>query len=653
MIRRELETYDKARDERILASKDIVKAYHEAINLQFDKARKLVDSHNKDVANGVAMPGAFNNRGNELGNLVRLISSMDEKLQKLKDDYDLTDDDCKRVIIENAYCMTDDPNQIRDIINTRIQYNNTMIAILKNMVQENYAALGMMDFYAKIVLEQLNSNDPEEQRRGIANAKQIDYEKFRKNDHYDFRSIGGGVLFFTKESLGAIAVDNMRDRLLQYAFEYDAVVIAHGFNGTKSIGGALKLTKANKEINKIAEDTNDKLAKLIQTERKLTNNTNAMLNNMQVAVRANDQLTDEKRIKTITANVSSMKKQLNDMKVAAKQAAENNDDKTVSEINDKLNKIQPIIDRHLKELDELTEKINKASKDDSVEAQIIQVYKEAISIQKKQVADQNKITDELAAYLKKHKNSSFWSVQPTYTLNGGPFNDMDKLVRQLIKEGFKNIYIISCNPGNHELAKDILNTPGVKIRHSVNTTFSENVDDSSFDKAMNILDETEYELNVLSETYKFNEYESVFVTNNYISLNEGTISKMWNTLVEWIKKIIGAVINFFKKVINAFRNAIEKIKSFFEKRKNKGKFIKKIKVGIVTENKVEETEIGSYDQLKNDIVIACEKLTNTIKKYEQESIKGMQEAEKYADQQSKKAVNESIEDFDVLVDMLW
>ena len=655
MIRHELETYDKARDERILASKDIVKAYHEACDLQFNKAKSILDDYKVKLQKGEVIPGTpYSNQGEEVGNLVRLIGSMEGTMEELKDEYELSDSDCKRAILENAFCMSDDPNQIKAIINARIQYNNTIIAILKKMIQENYVTLGYTDYMAKMYINMLDSNDQAERQLAISNIKNdiavFNEEKYHKNDYYDFRPIGGGCIFYTDEDLDVIEDDTKAKRLLQYAFQYDAIVVGHGGNSPTSKEGMDKLMKAAEELEDNVDSANKALMTIAQKEQELTKAL-IPLADANKTIAANEQLQDEKKLKYSIQNISDIKKQLNELIVRAKKAAKNNDSKTLHEIEAEINKIEPDLNRRIKNLDELIEKVNKCSKDDSDDAQVTRLYKEAIKIQLEQIKEQNRIYDRYNDYLRKHKDQTFWEVQPIKTLSGGPYTDMNDLVRQLIKEGFKNIYILSCNPGEHELAKDILNTKDVKIRHSTNSTFSESIDDSSFDRTLKILCETESELNVLSETYKFD--ESVLDIDHYDSLNEGVISKLWNKLVEWIKKIIGVVINFFKKVIAAFKNAIEKIKNFFEKRKNKGKFIKKIKVGVVTENGVKETEIESFDQLKNNIVSACENLTENIKNYEQKTLKALQESEKYADQQSKKAVNESIEGFDVLVDMLW
>ena len=265
----------------------------------------------------------------------------------------------------------------------------------------------------------------------------------------------------------------------------------------------------------------------------------------------------------------------------------------------------------------------------------------------------NKALDKYNEVLRKYKDSTYWGCQPVKTLKGGPFTDMNKLVAQLIKEGFKNIYIMSCNPGSHELDPKILATPGIKIHHGVHSILSENTEyiydiDDSFIESYNTIDEATTELEVYESMYNTasNEFSSEFLTE------AGSISSIWTKVKEWIKTAIKKVINFFKTVFEKIKNFIDRIKNFFKNRK--GKLTKKVDTGVIRgDGKVEKFNFDDYEELKKKTEAACDELTKMIHKYEQESIKGMQEAEKYADQQSKKAVNESIGDMDTLVNMLW
>lgn len=651
MIRHQLELYDKELDERILASENIVDAYRNACNLQFDKAKKDIDEYTELVKKGLAIPGAMNTYYAEYGNLIKLYGTMTASLEKLKDEYDLTDVDCKRAIIENAYCMSDDPQQIRDIINARIQYNNTMVQTLKAMIQENYQILGFDEQVAKYLSEELESSDQSRRQRSIAMVRDqlyVNSDKFKKGEYYDLRSIGGGCIFYAEGSMGVIAKDTYFDRMAQYALKYDAVVVAHGSNETSSIMGKIELNRVIKRITDLSESVEKEVEKLAKAEMSINKDIIEPFKNTSVLIKGNELNREEEKLRSANDNLKSIKAKLNAMTKKAEAAAKSGDDETVDKIMNEFKQVKAEMNNQISKLDSALKTVNAAADDDSDEGKLTQIYKQVVRIQLKQMDDQNDILDRWNKYLKDHKNKTFWGVQPIKTMHGGPYTNMNDVVRQLIKEGFKNIYILSCNPGEHELAADILKTPGVKIRHSTNSTFSENTNDTSFDSTLTILDETAAELDILSESYSYYENDSAVEV-----LSEGAIKKVWDTLVSWIRKIINMIINAFKKIVELFKAAIEKFKSFFDKRKSKGKFIKKLKTGVVTPDKVERIEVDSYEQLKKECIEACEKLAKLLQKYKDESLKGMQEAEKYADQQSKKAVNESIDNMDTLVNMLW
>lgn len=654
MIRHQLELYDKERDERILASENIVEAYRNACSLQFDKAKKDIDEYTELAKKGLAAPGAMNTYNVEYGNLIKLYGSMDASLSKLKGEYDLTDADCKKAIIENAYCMSDDPQQIRDIINTRIQYNNTMVQTLKAMIQENYQILGLDEQTARFLSEDLEGSDQSMRQEAISLVKahlSDNRDKFKKGDYYDLRPVGGGCLFYTEDSLGVITKDTNFDRMAQYAFNYDAVVIAHGSNEISSKSGEEELDRVIERITDLSTSVNEEIEELAKAEMTISKDVVSPFNNIKAAVRGDQLNKEEEKLKSANDNLKSIKAKLVEMTKKAEAAAKAGDDETVDKIMDEFKRVKAEMNNQISKLNSALKEVNAGTKDTSDEGKLAQIYKQVVRIQLKQMDDQNDILDRWNEYLREHKSETFWGVQPIKTLHGGPYTDMNDVVRQLIKEGFKKIYILSCNPGEHELADDILKVAkgkDVNIRHSTNSTFSESANDTSFNKVLSILDETATDLNILSESYSC--YENVSDTE---VLTEGALKKVWDTLVAWIRKIIGVVINAFIKIVKLFEAAIDKIIEFFEKRKRKGKFVKKLKTGVVTPDKVERIEVDSYEQLKKECIEACERLAKLLQKYKDESLKGMQEAEKYADQQAKKAVNESVGEFDALVNMLW
>lgn len=651
MIHHQLEVYDKTRDLALLQAEDIVKAYREAAGASYDKAVQFLNENaneiNKRAARGANVVSEFFHK-NEFDNLTRLLTSSSDALFELQERYDFSEAELKRTIVENAFSDSDDPNKIRDIIQARITYSNVIVQMFKQMLQQNYKILGITEREASLLVERISSGDADEEKAGIVAVKDIiesKAEQFHKKDMYDLRPIGGGCIFYTSQDLGAIKADTVFRRMIQLAMTHDAVVVAHGSNQTKK--GLAEKVLATQIIAPTFKKTFH-LGKLNATTVLGFSFGKSDAEIYQDYVRASKkaQWSAEKLTEFQNKVVSAQK--------ALKAAIDAGDESLIQSIisanenvNQKFEKLVRTSEDAISEYKEYEDQIKRGDRPTLVE------WKAAFEAINSADDAINKALDKYNEVLRKYKDSTYWGCQPVKTLKGGPFTDMNKLVAQLIKEGFKNIYIMSCNPGSHELDPKILATPGVKIHHVVHSILSENVEyvydnDDSFSEAYNTINEVTTELEVYESMYSTasNEFSSEFLTE------AGSVSSIWAKVKEWIKTAIKKVINFFKTVFEKIKNFIDRVKNFFKNRK--GKLTKKVDTGVIRgDGKVEKFNFDDYEELKKKTEAACDELTKMIHKYEQESIKGMQEAEKYADQQSKKAVNESIDGMDTLVNMLW
>ena len=651
MIHHQLEVYDKTRDLALLQAEDIVKAYREAAGASYDKAVQFLNENaneiNRRAANGEDIVTEFFNK-NEFDNLTRLLAMSSDALFELLERYDFSEAELKRTIIENAFSDSDDPNKIRDIIQARITYSNVIVQMFKQMLQQNYKILGITEKEASLLAERISSGDVDEEKAGIVAIKDIiesKAEQFHKKDMYDLRPIGGGCIFYTSQDLGAIKADTVFRRMIQLAMTHDAIVVAHGSNKTKA--GIAEKVLSTQIIAPNFKKTYQK-AKLNAITQMGISFGKSDAEQYQDYVRAS------KKAKWSAEKLAEFKNTVVSAQKALKVAIDAGDESLIQSIisanenvNQKFKKIAETSEKAIAEYKEMEDQIKRGER--VVLSEWIAAF-DAINSADDAI---NKALDKYNEVLRKYKDSTYWGCQPVKTLKGGPFTDMNKLVAQLIKEGFKNIYIMSCNPGSHELDPKILATPGIKIHHAVHSILSENVEyvydtDDSFSEAYNTIDEATTELEVYESMYSTasNEFSSEFLTE------AGSVSSIWTKVKEWIKTAIKKVINFFKTVFEKIKNFIDRIKNFFKNRK--GKLTKKVDTGVIRgDGKVEKFNFDDYEELKKKTEAACDELTKMIHKYEQESIKGMQEAEKYADQQSKKAVNESIDGMDTLVNMLW
>ena len=316
--------------------------------------------------------------------------------------------------------------------------------------------------------------------------------------------------------------------------------------------------------------------------------------------------------------------------------------------------------------------------DDSIKQAIHDINKIGREYAKARSDLQNKSMKDMAKfykYMRKNDKVS-WQIQPVKTLKGGPYTDVNDLVRQLIKEGFKNINLVACNPGRHTLAKDILDTPGVKIHHATTSLLaesayyynSENVMiESAFAEIDKNIRETHQHLAMICEESNIPYWDDEFLdeclcyfeSGAYMEvLVEGALANAWAKLKELVKKALGFIIGIFKKLLELVGKLIARIKDFFKRVFGSNRFEKKfqrnIKSGVimVESASLKRQAVGSWEEMQANITKACEKITSKIKETEARQTKNMQDLERFAEQKSK-AVNESSDtQFDALLGLI-
>lgn len=218
-----------------------------------------------------------------------------------------------------------------------------------------------------------------------------------------------------------------------------------------------------------------------------------------------------------------------------------------------------------------------------------------------------------------NNKGSYWWCQPTKTLNGGPFKDVNKLVRQLIKEGFKKIKIEDCNPGHYKLSDDIMKTKGVLINHSDFSNYVEFGELYSNDPSLQYLIEVENDLKSLALEYDIDYNNDEYLkecmqwhNDNYEVIQEG----VWDSIKEFAGKVIGAIIGFFKKIVGYMRTAIIKAKELIFGSKKKPKNTKaktpKVKTKMINLNSKKIDEFIS--ESREDIDKIWKDTSDTIAK---------------------------------------
>lgn len=686
IVQKYLEQYDKEMDEAILCSENIVEAYNKFIEGKFEEAAKSVDrkiaesqeTYEQPIFNALEMMAAVYIQYVQLG--------VDEK-------------QLRKYCIENSFYTSDDPEDIKRAIKMRTNYANTMIKLFQGMLNENYQLLGFSKDEALLLSQQMTSGNADERGMSIKTMKsavEANKSKFDKGKGFiDLRPLGGAVFFGTPEETGLEKFINI-ESMLQTAMRYDCIVFGHGDTLTKEDAKKYQEHFEKKyntdklfeglddQIKKDVKDFNDKLARIkskAETDDRYARILSAINKSKSDDIEA---VADhfERRMEKLDKHIRKKQGELADL-----YGDVNNRDKQaklkreIKKLEEKWARIRAtwmayrdqyweVLETEVKDDSSIDEKLTQALGNDNI--------KKVREISNKYFSELEDEWDELVEEISDHARGEGesnegrrWVIQPVYTEKAGPFTDMNDLIRQCIKEGYKNINVVSCNPGHHELDPDIKKIKGVHIHHSTNTLLAESVIapmygvdfdfNDSLDEASQILFEAEQDLIRVCNEEGINYYDDEFLDEavtdfsnlNFDSLNEASARKVWETIKSLVKKAVAFVVGIFKKIISFFKGIIEKIKNFFEKIFKSGKIEKPLrkkftaKFIILEGASIRATQIGNWDDLQKQALDSCTRIANRIKRTEGDHNKWLREAERYAEQMEKKSddsrpTNESV-----------
>ena len=627
LMRKQLESYDKELDQQILLSENIVQTYNYVVDLHFQQALETAAETNEiaaKAASGGALTDSEENKYKSvLANTNILRGSIDQLRDLYEKDPDLADYLAKTVI----YGTEESPEWMRKVVQARIKYNDLMIKLLDTMVKENYVLLDMTKDQAMFCSEQLNSPDKNARSVGIKQAKEAilaavdkDPGKYKKGNAIDLRPLGAGVMFLcdTYEGSGLEEMTSL-NRMVQDLLEYDAICVGHGTSQGVGERAAIKMdddefTEAENKFRKLNDNLERRIAKIemmafVKSIKQVDPNSDAgkYIRNAVAAYRETakkfnnlpDDISSEER-KTIETNYIN---------------ASNKVDRLMDEIFKSETFFKSLDADEPKAVKEALAKIKKLEQDAKDAAHAFfsfntdydKLYKRAERINRK--AGKKGIKGE-------------WVIDPVRTLSGGPFTDPNELVRQLIKEGFKNILLNQCNPGHHKLAEDILKRKDVMVTYSNNTYLLENADMNELDPAwgemIHRLDENyvtmatavrawhpEYATMTLHECAADIDDICDSYALNEASLNEASLKDAWSKIIELLKRGAAFIGKLFMALIKRIKSFIMKIIDFFKRifrslkeKRMTGKMTRKIKSCAVSASGKAKANTFQFDDWK-------------------------------------------------------
>ena len=421
----------------------------------------------------------------------------------------------------NLISKNRDTSTIRKNARARIEYCNQMVRIFQNMITANNKALGLSMSEAQLLYGALEGSG-KERKLAITQIKAAvmkNESKFKKSWGYDFSELGAGKMIVQNSGTGIIEYGSSVDRFLQYCMDNDIVLLAHGSRSTKEHGSEYV-------------DLVEKITKL----------------NIEFKGFDADKF---KTVQRFEAKARALRDLITRAELQPKQKAE-----LVKKFN---NAIVPIV-----------KKIDLAAGNKADYSQKTATLKE-LAINQKKVRD-----------VEAREGEEAWVMGTVNTPWGGTYNNIVEFCKAAIKNGYKKIKLLSCNPGHFDLRKikELQKHPGVRISFSMNTTLvMENVrPDRS----------CRYDTEILHEG----------------------IGSVMRSIAEMIKKAWARIKEAFMKLIKVVRKYggmfLNKIKSFFKKFGSKARSQKKtrhIKIdpnsGKVTDYETINSEQAMKDQAKN------------------------------------------------------
>lgn len=676
-----IEKYDVEQDKQILLSENIVEAYNASINGRFEEAKAITDKlaiiSNK-MGSGEILSDADNSVISSFSDMSRFdINIVTKSLCVLIDlaaQWNLSEDDIKRLICDAFYQPSEDPEEIKKIVNARIQYNSMMIQLFRGMLEQNYRILGITKEEADLLLAQLDKGDSKTQQDAMVKIRTAVATKSREymigTKSFDLRPLGAGIYLETDEQTG-LEQHFTPERVTQMVMQYDCMIMAHGKDSIESekqfVGNYNRQFMSEKE--KITTEMSNILGsptdpqsygKLRQNlemlQQELTSQENEIAKSEQ-AMRAN-----QEQIDSIQEAYDACSKTLAELQSA--DTASNQDEiKKLKQTTNNLKHTWDMLQNQQTKLKSEIEFMELSTRS----------YRDSISEIKRQLPTdeyQLKRMDELyeryktlqgasvkaEKHLKKEvKKNGKWMMQPIKAPNGRTYTVMDDLVLAMINMGCKSFFILSCNPGHHSLSPEILKKPGVSIRCAENSALAENqyqfdpqVDpDDPYGEIENTLCEVETDLSAICESIGIDYLNDAVIDEAAkpameldTFLNEGVLANVWNALVKIIKSGIALLVKLFKYIVNLVRKGIANAKVFFNKifrRKDGVKFQKPIRTGSIL---VEDAHVNSYPakswkDVQNALLRSCNAISRKIQQTETAQMKNMELMKTYSEHMSR------------------
>lgn len=418
------ELFDRAKLEAILESKDIVDEFNKyisiIINQDFDRFEAFIKEATKK--NSKISDDEFSRRFMTDFNVLN-VNTFNTDIEYLKSIF-ADEKEFMRVLFTTYLPDGLTEEGVKTLIRVRLANDQMLTNCLMMMMENNYELFNINSVEAqgiknKLASDKTNPKTIGDIRQMFKDPKVLDNFKDEMGN-YDFRPIGGCYLIMRDklEWQGAAPT-----KYLQNIFKYDCIIYSHGgmspFNRSGLLGTIL-----NPKIGIAA-------------------NVWRLLDFLQKNENFNKYATED------------LKKLL---------------DYTMAEVSD----INRSLFINMKDLDymyELLLKLRDAtidlakSTDNQEAADWMYAYCSCIDDFMQPISDKHNIARNM-----KDGRSADWTIQPVNSTTQKNFTHIIDLLRALKNEGFKNVLVMSCNPGSVKMPRDVVNDKNFTVtigNHSV------------------------------------------------------------------------------------------------------------------------------------------------------------------------------------------
>ena len=438
------EAFDTAKLEAILESKDIVNDFNKYLSTiisgDFDRFQAFLKEY--EGKNSKEDNAKFNNEYYKDFNImnVGVFRSDIEYLSKLFEN----GEEFMKVLFSTYLPDGLDEKGVKRLIRVRLANDKLLTDALMKMLEVNYDLFNINSCEAQGLLKNLGNNNTKGQ--AISDVRELFkdpkvLENFKDDrGNYDFRPIGGAYLIMRDklEWQGAAPA-----KYLQNLFKYDCIVYSHG-------------SYSQFERSRKVLDT------VLNPNSFILKNVYALLDHLEKDENYNKYATDKLKKQTSYT--------LDEV------------DNLAGELFLPLDKLDYVYDL-LKKLFETMIDIAHSTNDPEL-ADWMYAYCSLIDSYMQPISDKHNIIRN-----KIDGRSSEWTIQPVNTLTQKNVTHAIDLLRALKKEGFKNILLMSCNPGSVLLPMDIRCTPFFKVTMGTHSVLIEALTDGNDYKNMDYLNE--------------------------------------------------------------------------------------------------------------------------------------------------------------------